>query len=93
MSQRALKLHKAPDRVAVVFQTYRIGDLGIAAIPFEVFTETGLEIKQKSPLRPTFTIELASGSHGYLPTPSMHLADTKRGSGRAMSRSMRRRRS
>jgi neutral ceramidase len=55
-----------------VLQTIGIGDLGIAAIPFEVFTESGLEIKQKSPLKPAFTIELANGSSGYLPTPRHH---------------------
>ncbi len=50
----------------------RIGDLGIAAIPFEVFTEIGLDIKAKSPAKQTFTISLANGSYGYLPTPRQH---------------------
>ena len=71
-ARRALQLHESPDEVSVPLQAFRIGDLGIAAIPFEVFTETGLEIKQKSPLKPTFTIELANGSYGYLPTPRHH---------------------
>jgi hypothetical protein len=53
-------------------QTFRIGELGVAAIPFEVFTEIGLEIKTKSPFKPSFTIELANGSYGYLPTPEQH---------------------
>ena len=42
------------------------------AIPCEVFTETGLEIKAKSPFRTTFTMELANGHYGYLPTPEQH---------------------
>jgi hypothetical protein len=46
--------------------------LGIVAIPCEVFTEIGLEIKRRSPLKPTFTIELANGYNGYLPTPQQH---------------------
>jgi hypothetical protein len=46
--------------------------LAIAAIPFEVFAETGLELKDKSPFGDTFTIELANGSFGYLPTPRQH---------------------
>ena len=37
-----------------------------------MFAETGLEIKRRSPLRPTFTIELANGYNGYLPTPEQH---------------------
>jgi hypothetical protein len=50
----------------------RIGDLAIAAIPCEVFVEIGLAIKQKSPFQQTFTIELANGCNGYLPTPEQH---------------------
>lgn len=68
-AQRTLALEKAPDEVSVPIQTLRIGDLGIATAPFEVFAETGLEIKERSPFKPTFTIELANGSYGYLPTP------------------------
>lgn len=61
-----------PDKVSIVLQAFRIGDLAVAAIPFEVFTETGLEIKTRSPFPDTFTIELANGSNGYLPTPPQH---------------------
>ena len=49
-----------------------VGVLAMAAIPFEVFTETGLELKARSPFRDTFTIELANGGYGYLPTPAQH---------------------
>ncbi|WP_406693601.1 neutral/alkaline non-lysosomal ceramidase N-terminal domain-containing protein [Singulisphaera sp. Ch08] len=70
---RVLQLHESPSEVHVLLQTFRLGDLGIAAIPFEVFTESGLEIKQKSPFKPSFTIELANGSYGYLPTPRHHV--------------------
>lgn len=69
---RVRKLAASPDTVTVPLQTLRIGDIGIAAIPFETFAETGLEIKDKSPLPRTFTIELANGSYGYLPTPPQH---------------------
>lgn len=61
-----------PDEIEIILQTFRLGDLGIAAIPFETFTETGLEIKAKSPFSDSFTIELANGSYGYLPTPAQH---------------------
>ena len=67
----AARLEKS-DTVHVVIQAFRIGELGIASIPFEVFTETGLEIKARSPFKDTFTIELANGSNGYLPTPRQH---------------------
>lgn len=65
-------LKEAPSEVHVPLQTLKIGDLGIAAIPFETFTETGLELKARSPMKQTFTIELANGSYGYLPTPEQH---------------------
>ena len=37
-----------------------------------MYAETGLEIKEQSPLEPTFNIQLANGYHGYLPTPEQH---------------------
>jgi hypothetical protein len=54
-------------------QVLRIGELGITAIPCEVFGITGLKIKARSPLRPTFNIELAGGSEGYIPPPEQHV--------------------
>ncbi len=42
------------------------------AIPCEVFAEIGLELKRRSPLRPTFTIDLANGYNGYLPSSEQH---------------------
>lgn len=53
-------------------QAFRIGPVGVAALPCEVFAETGLQIKKQSPLKPTFTIELANDYCGYLPTVEQH---------------------
>ncbi len=61
-----------PDEIDIILQTLHIGNLAIAAIPFETFAETGLELKAKSPFGQTFTIELANGGYGYLPTPEQH---------------------
>jgi len=71
-AQRAQDLAESPDKVSVILQAFRVGDVGIAAIPFEVFTEIGLEIKRECPLPKAFTISLAGGSYGYLPTPRQH---------------------
>ncbi len=72
-ANRILNLEETwPDNIDIVLQVFRIGGLGVAAIPFEVFAETGLEIKAKSPFQASFTIELANGSYGYLPTPEQH---------------------
>ncbi len=61
----------APKR-ELVLQAMRIGDLGIAAIPDEVFALTGLKIKAQSPFAHTFNIELANGAEGYIPPPDQH---------------------
>ena len=71
-AQETLYLEDYPAAVPLIIQAIRIGDLGIAAIPCEVFAETGLDIKAKSPFKPTFTISLANGWNGYLPTPEQH---------------------
>ena len=71
-ARETVLLAKYPDEVPARLQALRIGELGIAAIPCEVFTEIGLDIKKRSPLTPTFTIELANGYNGYLPTPAQH---------------------
>lgn len=64
-------LHEEPTR-ELKLQAIRIGELGITAMPNEVFAITGLKIKAQSPLRPTFNIELANGSDGYIPPPEQH---------------------
>jgi hypothetical protein len=61
-----------PPTIETVVQGLRVGELGIAALPCEVFVETGLAIKEASPFEPTFTISLANGYAGYLPTPEHH---------------------
>ncbi|MFA7172413.1 MAG: neutral/alkaline non-lysosomal ceramidase N-terminal domain-containing protein [Kiritimatiellia bacterium] len=71
-AERILYLVEWPDQINVVLQTFRIGDLGVAASPFETFSETGMEIKAKSPFKTTFVIGLANGYNGYLPTPEQH---------------------
>jgi hypothetical protein len=72
-AERVMEARNAkPDTIQAFIQAFRIGDLGIASIPFEVFTETGLDIKARSPFKDTFTIELANGGNGYLPTPRQH---------------------
>ncbi len=71
-ARETVLISKYPDRVSLKLQALRIGELGIVAIPCEVFTEIGLEIKRRSPLAKTFTVSLANGYNGYLPTPHQH---------------------
>ncbi|QDV53121.1 hypothetical protein [Gimesia fumaroli] len=69
---RVQRLLEGPDEMTVMLQVLRIGDLSIAAIPFETFCEIGLELKDKTPFEDAFTIEIANGYNGYLPTPAQH---------------------
>lgn len=69
---RVQRLLEGPDEMTVLLQAMRIGDLSIAAIPFETFCEIGLELKEKTPFEKAFTIEIANGYNGYLPTPAQH---------------------
>lgn len=61
-----------PDTEDLILQAIQIGDLAIAAIPCEVFVEIGLAIKAETPFADQFTIELANGYNGYLPTEAQH---------------------
>jgi hypothetical protein len=65
-------LAQYPPTVRAKLQALRVGQLGICACPCETFVEIGLELKKKSPLKPTFTVSLANGYNGYLPTPEQH---------------------
>ncbi len=68
----AIHLNARP-KAELKLQALRIGDLGITAIPNEVYAITGLKLKAQSPLTPTFNIELANGAEGYIPTPEQHV--------------------
>jgi len=80
LSTPAWKDQEARDVLALVDQKRRqpveecelsivaLGDLAIVMLPFELFVEHGLEIKDKSPYEHTMIIELANGYSGYVPT-------------------------
>ncbi len=71
-ARRTIEMGAAPDKTIVPLQAVRVGELGIVAIPFETFAETGLEIKDRTPFEQSFTISFGNGSYGYLPTPRQH---------------------
>jgi neutral ceramidase len=71
-ARETVLLQEFPPVVDTLVQAIRIGELGIATSPCETFVETGLAIKAASPLRPTFTVELANDYRGYLPTAEQH---------------------
>ncbi len=71
-ARETVQMADYPDRVEVILQALRLGDLAITAIPCEVFVEIGLELKARNPFPASFTISLANGYNGYLPTPQHH---------------------
>jgi hypothetical protein len=71
-AREAVLLDAYPDKVPLKLQAHRIGGLTIAAIPCEVFVEIGLDLKASKRLDQHFTISLANGYNGYLPTPEHH---------------------
>jgi len=71
-ARETVLLSQEPPTRELKLQAIRIGAVGIAAMPNEVFGSTGLAIKKASPLGPTFSIELANGYDGYIPPPAQH---------------------
>ena len=71
-AERTLRLNEYPESITIPIQALRIGELGISGVPCEVFAEIGLELKQRVPLKSSFTISIANGYFGYLPTPEHH---------------------
>jgi hypothetical protein len=71
-AEQAVWLAEHPE-AELVLQAVRIGELGLTAIPNEVFGITGLKLKAASPLVPTMNLELANGAEGYIPPPEQHL--------------------
>jgi neutral ceramidase len=71
-ARETVKLADYPDTVPVKIQMHRVNGLSIGAIPCEVFVEIGLHLKKVSPFTRHFTISLANGYNGYLPTPQHH---------------------
>jgi len=53
-------------------QVLLIGDVAIAGVPGECFTQLGLDIKNRSPFRDTCVAELANDWIGYLPDFTGH---------------------
>ena len=64
-------LHEKP-KAELKLQAIRIGGLGIATLPNEVYALTGLKLKAHSPFESHFNIELANGAEGYIPPPEQH---------------------
>jgi hypothetical protein len=71
-ARETVLLSQMPPTRELKIQALRIGGLGIGTIPNETYGSTGLYIKEHSPLKDTFVVELANGCEGYIPPPELH---------------------
>jgi hypothetical protein len=71
-AREQLLLADYPERLALPLQVFRVGDLAVAQWPGEIFAITGLDLKQRSPVKPLFSIGLANGWYGYVPPSEQH---------------------
>jgi hypothetical protein len=71
-ARETVQLAEWPERFKTPVQALRIGDLVVCALPGEPFCQTGLDIKAKSPFKPTMLVGMANDYAGYLPTEEQH---------------------
>lgn len=82
-----LERAKTPETKDMELKVMSIGDIGLLFAPYEMFGETGLDIKERSPYDFTFIVTCGEGAMGYLPTPTgfeinsyeSHVTDFARG--------------
>ena len=71
-ARETVQLAEWKPRFHTPVQVFRIGDLGLVALPGEPFCQTGLNIKAKSPFKQTMLVGMANDYAGYLPTAEQH---------------------
>jgi hypothetical protein len=62
-----------PQSYDLFIQAVRIGEGAVGTLPAEIFAETGLNLKNRSPFKFYFTITHANGQYGYVPPKSQFL--------------------
>ena len=65
---RMLNLKDAPDDFQLNMTALSVGELCLAGIPGEAFTEVGLHIKAHSPFKAQLVLGISNGYEGYFPT-------------------------
>ena len=60
---------------------FSLGDVAFITAPYEMFCESGMQIKDSSPFKMTFIATCANGAMGYLPTIATFEYDSYEGSG------------
>ena len=66
---RVMRVHEMEKNyIPAEVQVLRVGDVAIVGFPSEMFVEWAMQVREDSPFRYTFPIDLANGSVGYIPT-------------------------
>lgn len=76
-----------PETKTMDLKVMSIGNIGMIFAPYEMFGETALDIKARSPYDFTFVVTCGEGAMGYMPTPigfeinsyESHVTDFARG--------------
>jgi len=58
--------------IGAEIQGWRLGQLGIAAVPGEIFNQIGVRVKDDSPFDHTFFLSGCNDSIGYVPVPEAY---------------------
>lgn len=65
---RRFELQNQVDAMDTELHLIRLGNIAFATSPFELFLDFGNQIRARSLAEQTFTVQLANGSEGYVPT-------------------------
>ena len=57
---------RAGERLDLEINALRVGDLGFATVPYEMFCSNGMFVKQNSPFPTTFMMTCVNGTRSYL---------------------------
>ena len=60
------------ETIETELQAWRLGPLGLATGPGEIFSQIGAEVKSRSPFSDTFFLAHANDSIGYVPIPAAY---------------------
>lgn len=70
-AREVLEIEADPVR-QLKLQVMQIGELGIVAWPNEVFSISGLKLRERTGFRQLMNITLANGAEGYIPPAELH---------------------
>jgi neutral ceramidase len=72
-ADRIIAIHeRGESQISTEISAIAIGNVALVALPGEIFTQLGLDIKKRSPFPHTFIIELCNDNVDYVPTRQVY---------------------